>query len=178
MAMTLQPVAGTDVGTIGTVVNYASNADYAASYQKLMADEEFQAFWLRASAEGAATPAETSLYNDVDPDYQPNVDRPLGAMMATQWRAKDGRLADFMGKVIESVPHIERMGGTPRVMQSVIGALPMTVSIAVTFADLDAYGAYADTIAGDDQWQAFWAGAMADPTADMVRAGVYLIEQG
>ena len=39
--------------------------------------------------------------------------------------------------------------------------------------DLDAYGAYADTIATDKEWQAFWMGALSDPTADMIRSGIY-----
>ena len=43
--------------------------------------------------------------------------------------------------------HIERMGGTPRALQSVVGAHPMTTLVAVTFEDLDAYGACADKTA-------------------------------
>jgi hypothetical protein len=48
------------------------------------------------------------------------------------------------------------------------------VLVTVSFPDLDAYGAYADTTATDEQWQTFWAGAMSDPTAELVRSGVYL----
>ena len=93
--------------------------------------------------------------------------------MATQWRALPGRMADFMAKVIDSHEHVKRMGGTPRALQSVIGPHPMTTMVVVTFADLDAYGAYADRTASDAGWQEFWAGAMADPTADMIRSGLY-----
>jgi hypothetical protein len=59
-------------------------------------------------------------------------------------------------------------------MQSVNGLHPNTVLIPVTFADLDAWAAYSDALATDEQWQAFWAGVMADPTADLLRAGVYV----
>ncbi len=61
-----------------------------------------------------------------------------------------------------------------RTTQSLLGAYPMTVLISTSFADLDAYGAYADMTAADAQWQELWGGAMADPTADIVRSGLYL----
>ncbi len=174
-AMSLQPIAGSDVGRIATVVNYADNADHASSIQRVQNDSQWQEFWLRVSSAGSATHVESAIYNDVDPDFQPATDRPLGVLTAVQWRAVDGRLMDFMGKVMEALPHIERMGGTPRVLQSLIGAHPMTTTVAVTFSDLDAYGAYSDTLARDQQWQDFWAGALSDPTAHIVRSGVYSV---
>lgn len=174
-AMNLQPLAGSDVGSIATVVNYADNASHAAGIQKVQGDGEWQEFWLRASSGGSATQVESAIYNDVDPDFQPATDRPLGVLTAVQWRAHDGRLMDFMGKVMEALPHIERMGGSPRVLQSMVGAHPMTTTVSVTFGDLDAYGAYSDTLARDQQWQDFWADALSDPTAYIVRSGVYAI---
>jgi hypothetical protein len=142
--------------------------------QAILGDEAWQDFWGRAASGGSATQVESSLFSDVDPSFQPAADRPLGVVLATQWRAKPGRLVDFMANVATSIPHIERMGGTPRQMQCLIGAHPMTALITTTFADLDAYGEYSDTLATDDQWQGFWAGAMADPTADLLRTGLYL----
>jgi len=59
-------------------------------------------------------------------------------------------------------------------LQSVIGAHPMTVLVSVGIADLDAYGGYAEATATDEQWQAFWAGVLADPTADLIRSGLYV----
>jgi hypothetical protein len=173
-AVNLQAIAGTDVGTIATSINYANNAAYVAGLQQILGDEQWQEFWARAAAGASAVQVEGSLFSDVDATFQPSADRPLGVIMATQWRAKPGRLMDFMGNVMTSFPHIARMGGMARAMQSVIGAHPMTVLVTTSFADLDAYGAYADTIAGDEQWQAFWAGAMADPTADLIRSGLYV----
>jgi hypothetical protein len=177
-AVVLQPIAGGDVGTIATSINYASNADYVASMQRIMADEQWGEFWGRASAGGSAVQIESSLFSDVDTSFQPSADRPLGVVLATQWRAKPGRLMDFMGNVMTSVPHSTRMGGTVRVMQSVIGAHPMTTLVTTAFADLDAYGEYSDKLAGDEQWQAFWADAMSDPTGDMVRSGLYVNVSG
>lgn len=173
-AMVIQPLEGNDVGTISTVVNYASNAARVAGIQAIMADEGWQEFWLRAAAGGSATPTEASLFQDLDPSFQPTADRPMGALLAIQWRPKPGRMVDFVGQVMTAVPHIERMGGTVRTTQSLLGAYPMTVLISTSFADLDAYGAYADMTATDAQWQEFWGGAMADPTANIVRSGLYL----
>ncbi len=172
-AATLQSVAGSDVGTIATIVNYANNAAHAAAVQQVGEDEAWGEFWMRVSADAAAVPVESSIFQDIDTSYQPSADRPLGVILAVQWRAKPGRLADFVGHVMEAVPHIERMGGSVRTMQSLVGAHPMTVLVSTTFADMAGYGAYADATAGDEQWQTFWAGVMADPTADIVRSGLY-----
>ena len=173
-AFNLQTIAGVDVGTIATVINYENNAAYVNGMQTILADEGWQEFWGRAASSGSATQVESSLFSDVDPGFQPPTDRPLGVILATQWRARPGRLVDFMANVETSVPHIERMGGAPRRMQCLLGSYPMTALITTGFADLDAYGAYSDTLASDQQWQAFWAGALADPTAELVRTGLYL----
>jgi hypothetical protein len=69
---------------------------------------------------------------------------------------------------------IEPMGGTIRTMQCLVGRYPMTTLVSTSFADLDAYGSYAGKSASDPEWQTFWADAFSDPTADIVRSGVYL----
>ena len=171
-AVNLQAIAGSDVGTVTTTIGYANNAAYAAGLQKIIGDAQWQEFWGRISAAPSADQVESSLFNDIDDSFQPDPGRPLGVVLATQWRAKPGRLMDFIGNVMASAPHIARLGGLSRSMQSLIGAYPMTVMVATTFADLDAYGKYADATATDAQWLAFWAGAMADPTADLVRSSL------
>ena len=95
-------------------------------------------------------------------------------LAAYQWRAKDGKAMAFMEKVAEGTPMMEGHGATVRTMQCQIGLHPMTTIVITSFADLDAYGAFSDAIAAGANWQAFWAGAMADPTADLVRSGLYL----
>jgi hypothetical protein len=177
-AVVLQALAGADIGSSATVINYASNAAQVAGMQRIMADEAWQEFWARAAASGAATQVEASIYSDLDPGFAPAADRPMGVLLATQWAARPGRLTDFMGKVAQSVPHMERLGGSPRTMQCLLGAHPMTALITTAFADMDAYGAYADAIAADDQWQSFWADALSDPTAELVRTGLYLNVSG
>jgi hypothetical protein len=173
-AVALQPIAGSDIGSLAMSINYANYADYASSMQKVQNDAGWQEFYAGAMASGAAQQVESSLMNDLDPAFQPAGDRPLGVVLATQWRAIHGKMEAFVGKVLESMPISARMGGLSRPMQSIVGAYPMSMMVATTFADMDAYGAYADAANSDAEWQAFWAGAMSDPTADLLRSGLYV----
>ncbi len=173
-AVLLQSIAGSDAGTMSHSVNFANYAAFATDFQKLNADPEWQEFYSDVMRKGPAVEVEASLFQDVDASFQPAADRPLGVIAATQWRPLHGRGADFLAQVEAGLQHVQRLGGTARVMQSVNGLHPNTVLIPVTFADLDAWGAYSDSLAADEQWQEFWAGAMGDPTADLVRAGVFV----
>ncbi|HMK10389.1 MAG TPA: hypothetical protein VK461_02275 [Acidimicrobiales bacterium] len=169
-----QALVGGDVGTTVTTITAVNSTDFAAGMQKSMADDKFQEFMARASTSGSATVVETSQFNDVDPNFQPNPDRPTGFIQATQWRPSPGHMADFMSNVTTAVGHISRLGGAPRVMASIFGAHPLTVLVSVGLTDFDAYGAYADAVAGDEQFQTFWAGALANPSAELIRSGLYL----
>lgn len=173
-AVPMQPVAGSDVGTLSITISHANAAEWAANLGKLRTDADWQQFYMRAMAGGAATQTESSIFVDVDPDFD-QAGREFGCLLATQWRAVPGRGVDFMGKVAESMPIVQRHGGAPRAMQSIVGAHPMTTLVSTAFADLDAYGAYTDAISSDDEWLTFWAGAMSDPTADLIRTGVYTV---
>jgi len=118
-AVALQLIAGTDAGTIAVSVNYENNADHMASLQKVQSDAGWQDFWARSGAGGASQLVESSVFSDLDPSFQPSTDRPLGVIVATQWRSRPGRLADLVSAVMASTPHIERMGGSPRATQCV-----------------------------------------------------------
>jgi hypothetical protein len=173
-AVTLQTLVGSDVGVISTAINFANYADFAAGVGAIGADAEWQAFWARAAQAGSAVQVESSLFADIDSGFQPSPDRPMGVIMATQWQARSGRLMDFMGNVMTSIPHVERLGGTTRVLQSLLGAHPMTTLVTTSFADMDAYGAYSDKVTADQEFQQFWAGVMTDPTADLVRTSLMM----
>lgn len=170
----LRPLAGSDIGTLTLTTAHADASDWATNMQKLQADPGWQEFYARAMASGAATQTESSIFVDVDAGFD-QAGRQFGCVLATQWRPLAGRGIDFMAKVGESMPIVRRLGGAPRAMQSAIGAHPMTTLVSTAFADLDAYGAYADAIAGDSEWQEFWIGATTDPTADLIRSGVYVV---
>lgn len=174
-AFTLVPIAGTDVGSLATVVQYSDNREYTQSLQRVQADERWQAFYAAAMSEPTAEQVEVSLFNDTDPTYAPPSDRPLGVLQSTQWRANPGRLGDFMQNVAGAKGHIERLGGSVRTLQCMTGRFPMTAAVSVTFEDLDHFGEYGDKLAADEQWQNYWAGVMADPTANLIRSGIFQI---
>jgi len=173
-AMAMQPIAGSDVGTLIMSVNHDSYADYATGLQKMQSDAGWGEFYTRAMGTGAATQVENSIFNDVDPSFRADPGRPLGVVLGLQWRAKPGRMEDFIGNVMASIPHTERLGGRGRQLMSMVGAHPMTMLTTTGFADLDAYGEYADKIGVDAEFQAYWAEVMKDPSADLVRSGLYL----
>lgn len=170
----MQAMVGTDVGTISMVGNYASNADYVAAVGKIQSDAGWQQFYADAVKAQVAQQVESSLFSDLDASFQPDPSRPMGAILATQWRPRPGRLGEFLERVGEATPHTERMGGRTRVTQSVIGAHPLTILVGTAFEDLAGYGAYADTAASDGDWQQLWGAFMADPSADLIRSGIYL----
>ena len=172
-AINLQAIAGTDVGVIATSVNHASNADYAAAMQTVLADEQWQEFWIRVNSDAAAVEVESSLFVDIDATFQPSADRARGCPRHTMAGAA-GAVDGPHGNVMTAIPHIERLGGKVRVMQSLIGLHPLTMLVTTAFTDLDAYGTYADKTATDEQWLAYWMGVMADPTADLIRSGLYM----
>ena len=72
--MAVQVVAGTDVGTIATWINYERNAASATGMQKIIAGEAGAGFWARAAAGASAVQVESLLYSDVDPSFQPQTD--------------------------------------------------------------------------------------------------------
>ncbi len=174
-AVTIEPIAGTDANVLGTVVQYADNREYASTTQRIRADERWQAFYADAMSTGAAEPVESSLFQDLDPTHAPAADRPMGVIQATQWRPNPGRMGGFIEHVGMVTKHIERLGGSVRVMQSMFGAQPLTALVSVTFEDLDHFGEYGDKLAVDEQFQNAWGEVMTDPTAVLLRAGIYVV---
>ena len=46
--------------------------------QKVLADEQWQEFWMRVNSDAAAVEVESSLFVDIDATFQPSADRALG----------------------------------------------------------------------------------------------------
>ena len=174
-AFTLQPIAGSDIGGLATVVQYADNRAYTDALQKVQADQGWQEFFARVSSAAIAEPIEVSLFSDTDPTFAPDPNRALGVLQGTQWSPRPGRLMGLMENIAQAKSHIERLGGAVRTMQCMTGRYPMTVNVSVTFEDLDHFGEYGEKLAVDEQFQGYWAGVMADPTAVLVRSGIYQI---
>jgi len=173
-SVALQPIAGTDVGQIAVTTLHADNAAHVASLQTMQSDGEWLEFFGRVSQDSIAEQVESSILTDVDPNFQPDANRPLGVVQATQWRPFPGRAMEFGAHIETGVGHISRMGGNPRVMQTIIGLHPISTVISVGFADLDAYGEYADKSAADEQFNGFMTEILTNPTADLIRSGLYI----
>jgi hypothetical protein len=177
-AVLLDAIVGADAGTLAFSINFANHAEFVAGYQKVQADETFQQYFAQAATRATAHQVEATVWVDADPSFTPSADRPLGVLAATQWRARPGRAAAFAEHVGSGVPHLERLGATVRVLQTMYGTHPYTTAIVTSFHDLDGWAAHVDSLGSDAQWQEFWAGIAADPSADVVRSGVYLVDTG
>lgn len=175
MAATLTPIYGSEVNGVATVVNYADNRAHVDAIKKVQDDPGWQAFWARAVGAAAGELDEVSLYTDADPTFAVPTDRQLGALQYTQWSPVHGRLAGLIENIAQAKPHLERLGGAVRVLQCMAGKYPMTLTVSVGFEDLDHYAEYADKFAVDEQFQGYWAGVMADPTAVLVRSGLFQV---
>lgn len=173
-AVALQPIAGGDTGSLVTTMSFENNAAWATSMQRLLADDGWQDFWQKAVTSASAEQSESSIFADVDPNYVLDPNRPLGVIAATQWRALPGRMGDFAESVMTATGHITRLGGRVRVMQSLMGQHPMTTMVAIGHADLDAYAEFSDAVAADEEFQAYWMETAANPSADILRSGVYM----
>jgi hypothetical protein len=175
MAATLTPIFGSEVGGVATVVNYDDNRAHVDAIKKIEADQGWQEFWVRASGSAAGELDEVSLYTDTDPAFAIPSDRQLGALQYTQWSPRQGRLMGLIENIGQARPHLERLGGAVRVLNCMAGKYPMTLTVSVGFEDLDHYAEYADKFAVDEQFQAYWAGVMADPTATLIRSGLFRV---
>ncbi|WP_164157117.1 hypothetical protein [Sandarakinorhabdus rubra] len=169
----LQPVMGQDVGSIATVINFASVKDWAAAVTRINADAGWRTWYAQAAGSGAAEQSEAALLADVDPAFQPPAPNTIGAVSSTQWLPMPGKAAQLMAHIQSSLAHLTRLGGRARVLQCTEGAHPMTIMVTLAFPSLEALGAHRDAMNSDANWQEYWAGVMANPSAQLVRSGIY-----
>lgn len=174
-AASMQHLAGSQPGSIAIIVNYSDTTEWAASVEQLQADEQWGEFYVRAMNTGCGEMIEQAIYSDLDPAFAPDQDRPLGAATVTQWQPRAGKGAAFVEHVMGAKGHLERLGGTVRVLQSIMNTVPLSFTVSVTFEDLAHLAEHNGKLAVDEQWAAYWADVMADPTAELVRTGTYKI---
>lgn len=177
-AITMQTIAGSEAGVIATVINHTDNVEWARSTQAVLTNPKWVEFYSRVSSAAVAEQVENSVFQDVDPTFAPSPDRPLGAIATTQWQPRPGKFNAFIEQVIEASGHLTRLGGTVRVLQCLMGKYPMSVVVAVSYEDLEHLGLFNDKLSVDEQWNAFWAGVMADPTGDLVRTQIAVTTTG
>jgi hypothetical protein len=85
------------------------------------------------------------------------------------WRARDGRQADFMANVATAKKIHERMGAKVRIWQTLFGPQTLTVGYVIEHRDWAAFADFTNKLQTDTEWQEFFTGALADPSADWLQ---------
>ncbi len=96
----------------------------------------------------------------------------MAVVSVITWRPLPGRVPQFLGSVSEAKKIHERLGARVRVLQAGAGPRPLTVAYVTEFDDMVKYGEFAVKLETDQEWQAFWAKAGADPAAEIVESGL------
>jgi hypothetical protein len=92
--------------------------------------------------------------------------------MVSIWRPRDGKLQDFATKCAQAKKIQERLGGKVRIWQNNFGGQPLSFVYVVEVGSWKAFGEFGEKISTDPEWQKFWTGAQADPSADQLQSSV------
>jgi len=86
------------------------------------------------------------------------------------WQPEPGRQPELGVEVATGRRIHERLGARVAVWVPVVGGRPESVTYTVEFDDMAAWATFADRLAGDREWAAFWATAAsgADPVLTVV----------
>jgi hypothetical protein len=93
------------------------------------------------------------------------------ASVAT-WRPRAGKVQEFVASAATAKKIHERLGAKVRMWSSNFGGQPMTMGYVMEHRSWAAFGEFAEKMEKDNEWQVFWAGAAANPTADLVQNSV------
>ena len=97
----------------------------------------------------------------------------MGVISLNGFKTEPGRLADHLAASMEALGLLRGLGAQAVVLQALAGGDVGTIATSINYADNADYATSTQKIQGDGKWQGFWADAMADPTADMIRSGLY-----
>ncbi|MBA3583775.1 MAG: hypothetical protein H0W36_04470 [Gemmatimonadetes bacterium] len=85
------------------------------------------------------------------------------------WRPRDGKLIEFMANLASAKKIHERMGAKVRVWQTLFGPQTQTVGYVIEHADWAAFAEFSQKLQTDTEWQEFFQGALAKPSADWLQ---------
>ncbi len=91
------------------------------------------------------------------------------------WSVNEGKGDAFAAAVLTAKGIHERLGADVMVMQTQTGGIPSTLVYVTSFESGSAYGAFIDALGEDDEWQQFWAQAVADRPAELVQSALYSV---
>jgi hypothetical protein len=79
------------------------------------------------------------------------------------WQPERGR-QPALGAAVATARRIhERLGGRVAVWEPIVGGRPESVTYTVEFDDMAGWGRFADRLAADPEWTAFWAATTSGP---------------
>ena len=84
------------------------------------------------------------------------------------WRPVPGRAADLLGSMAQAKKILEANGAVVAAWQPIAGGEAGTINFVALYPDQIAYATTMQAITASAEWQAFWAGALADPTGTNV----------
>jgi hypothetical protein len=169
----LRPVSGSESGALATVISYENAKAWAEGSTHINTDPDWMQFYAASADAGVAEQIEAALFSDVDPDFKPAAYGAQKVFRNTTWQPIPGKAAGLMESIQGFAPFIAKHGGSMRVMQCMEGTHPLTIGVSIGFDTLAAAGANLDSLNADPEFQAYWAGVMAHPTAHLVSAGTY-----
>ena len=92
--------------------------------------------------------------------------------VANTWSVNAGKGEAFAAAVLTAKGIHERLGADVAILQTQTGGIPATPVYVTSFESGSAYGAFIDALGEDDEWQEFWAQAVADPPAQLARSAM------
>lgn len=81
------------------------------------------------------------------------------------WQPSPGRMAEFTAAVSVAKKIHERLGARVAVWQTSVGGRAGSVAYTTEFDNMTAFGAFADKLQTDEEWQAFWSAATSNTEA-------------
>jgi len=93
------------------------------------------------------------------------------------WLPSPGRSDEFTAAVAVAKKIHERLGARVTVWRTAIGGAPNTVAYTTEFDDMTSFGAFADKLETDEEWQAFWAAATSSTDAIATLVDTVLVSE-
>jgi hypothetical protein len=93
------------------------------------------------------------------------------------WLPSPGRADEFTAAVSVAKKIHERLGARVAVWSTTIGGVPDSVAYTTEFDDMTSFGTFADKLATDEEWQAFWAAATSSTDAIATLLNTVLVSE-
>lgn len=155
--------------TVSIAADQDGNMHYAVAFDSWEAlgkfqdagatSEEWQTFWQRVSMEPTAELLRSYLINN------PVVAKAQAVSMVYSWDVEQGKTAAFVARSEEARKIHERLGASIGINIDELG----DVHYEMTFASWSAWGEFQSRAATDEEWNQFYANALQEPLAELIK---------